>query len=70
MLGVETKPTVGSGSGVTRLRHIVETDAAGRPVSDHCLCGYIWDAFPMKHDPDSGICEKCVEILKQREGLA
>lgn len=64
----ETRPEVkpGGGTGKARVRHYVELDAEGRPT-DECLCGYIWDRVFVKHDPDAGICQECVDELRRRQ---
>ncbi len=48
-----------------RVRHFVELGDDGRP-KDACLCGYVWDIYPIPHDPDSGICQECVDELRRR----
>ena len=68
MIELETKPTVESTSKTTRLRHILELDKDKKPT-DKCLCGYVWDIFPVKHDPNSGICDECIAELRRREGI-
>ena len=58
--------------GTKRPRHIVEMkrDANGnftREPTNHCLCGYVWDVFPIPFDPGSGVCVKCIEELSRRQ---
>jgi len=48
-----------------RPNHIVELDDEGRPT-DQCLCGHLWDRAFVKHDPEGGICQECVEELRRR----
>jgi len=59
--------------GTRRPRHILEMkrDANGnftREPTDHCLCGYVWDIFPIPYDPESGVCKKCIEEFSRRQG--
>lgn len=63
----DTTTQIRTTSGTPRLRHILEKGPDGKP-SDKCLCGYLWDIFPIKHDPEAGICEKCVAEYERREG--
>jgi len=64
----KTDTRLSNGPGFTRLRHILETGPDKKPIGDKCLCGYVWDVFPIRHDPYSGICEECVAEHKRRNG--
>lgn len=46
-----------------RPRHIVARNK-GVP-EDQCLCGYIWDVYPIRYDPEAGVCAKCLEVLQK-----
>lgn len=63
----ERAPQTGTGSGGTTLRprHIVET-IHGKPA-DACLCGYVWDIYPVPYDEAAGICKKCIDEFARRE---
>ena len=64
----ETAPLTSTGSGGTTLRprHIVEM-VGGKPA-DKCLCGYLWDVFPIPFDEAAGLCQECVAEFERREG--
>lgn len=56
----------GGGGRTLRPRHIVHR-TNGVP-DDRCLCGYLWDVYPIPYDPEAGICAKCLAEYQRLTG--
>lgn len=51
-----------------RVRHIVaRTPPPESRPEPACLCGYVWDVYPVAAVPGAPVCEECQRELVRRE---